>query len=94
MNKYETVILLKETLTEDNKTEVIKKFEDYISKNGNLISTENLGSKKMAYEIKKQKTAHYYIINFKTKAENITELERLYRITDEILKFIVVRRDD
>lgn len=94
MNKYETVFLINDTLTEENKKEVIKKFKDYISKNGELISTEDIGSRKMAYEIKKQKTAHYYIINFKTKSENITELERLYRITDEILKFIVVRRDD
>ena len=94
MNKYETVILINDTLTDEKKAEVIQKIENYITKNGEIISRENLGSKKMAYEIKKQKTAHYYIINFKTKSENITELERLYRITDEILKFIVVRRDD
>ena len=50
MNKYETVFLINDTLTEENKKEVIKKFEDYISKNGELISTEDIGSRKMAYE--------------------------------------------
>ena len=94
MNSYETVFLISDTLTDEKKTEIVKKVEDYIRKDGKLIETEDKGSKQLAYEVKKQKTAHFYVINFKMKADNIRELERLYRITDEILKFIVVRRDD
>ena len=47
----------------------------------------------LAYEVKKQNQGYYYVINFELKSEDIYELERIYRITDEILKFIVVRKE-
>ena len=52
-----------------------------------------MGKKKLAYEIKKNKEATYMLINFEAKPDSIAELERNYRITDEILKFIVVRKE-
>ena len=83
MNKYE----------EDRKN-AIEKIKNYIEKNGEIKKTEDMGKRKLAYEVKKNKEGYYYIIEFTTNPENITELERIYRITDEILKFIVVRQDD
>ena len=53
-----------------------------------------MGDKKLAYEVRKHTQAFYYIINFESNPEFIAELERIYRINDEILKFIVVRQDD
>lgn len=93
MNKYETVILINDTLTEDKRNAVISKIENFIQKNGKIIKRDDIGSRKTAYEIRKQKTAYYYVIGFNAKSETIYELERIYRITDEILKFIVVRQD-
>ena len=52
-----------------------------------------MGKKKLAYEIKKNKEAIYMLINFEAKPDSIQELERNYRIADDILKFIVVRKD-
>ena len=94
MNKYETVIIINSKITKEQKREVINKVEGYISSNGNITSTEDLGTRKLAYEVRKQKEADYYVINFECDADKIAELERIYRITDEIIKFIVVRRDD
>ena len=50
--------------------------------------------KKLAYEVKKNKEGFYILINFEAKPESIAELERNYRITDEVIKFIVVRQED
>ena len=47
----------------------------------------------MLFEVKKHKEAFYYLVCFESMPENIAELERLYRITDEVLKFIVVRKE-
>lgn len=94
MNKYETVILINDTLTEEQRKSVISKIENFIQKNGKIIKRDDIGSRKIAYEIKKQNTAYYYVIEFNAKPETIYELERIYRITDEILKFIVVRQDN
>ena len=51
-----------------------------------------MGKKKLAYEIKKFKEATYMLFNFESKPEAIDEIERVYRITDDIIKFIVVKK--
>ena len=61
---------------------------------GTVLSHESYGSKKLAYEVKKQTTGYYYIINFEADFNDIYGLEHLYRTTEEVLKFIVVRKDD
>ncbi len=53
-----------------------------------------MGKKKLAYPIKKYAEATYLLFNFEAEPESIKELERVYRITDEILKHIVVRKED
>lgn len=94
MNKYESIIIMKPTLTEEQKEKVINKIKDFITTNGEITKFETLGIKKLAYEVRKQKEGDYYIIKFNTESSIIAELERIYRIIDEILKFIVVREDE
>lgn len=93
MNKYETIFLMKDNLTEEQKNAVIEKIKSYIAANGTITKIDDLGIKKLAYEIRQYKQAHYYLIEFESEASKIQELERIYRITDEILKFIVTRKE-
>ena len=94
MNKYETVIILSKNLNEKEIDEVNNKLVDVIKQDGKVEQIEKLGLKKLAYEIRKQKEAYYVVLTYKTIPDIIRELERVMRITDEILKFITVRRDD
>lgn len=94
MNKYETVIILSKNLNEEEIDEVNNKLVDVIKQDGKVEQIEKLGLKKLAYEIRKQKEAYYVVLTYKTIPDTIRELERVMRITDEILKFITVRRDD
>lgn len=94
MNKYETVIILSKNLNEKEINEVNNKLVDVIKQDGKVEQIEKLGLKKLAYEIRKQKEAYYVVLTYKTIPDTIRELERVMRITDEILKFITVRRDD
>ena len=50
--------------------------------------------KKLAYEIQKNKEGYYVVYNFEANPELISELERNYRIADEVIKFIVIRKDE
>ena len=93
MNKYETVILISNKITDEQRENIVNKIKNLISSNGNVIETNDMGEKKLAYEVRKHTQAFYYIINFESNPEFIAELERIYRINDEILKFIVVRQD-
>lgn len=94
MNKYETVILISNQITAEQRTNVITRIKNLINKNGKITETKDIGERKLAYEIRKHARAFYYVINFESDASFISELERNYRIIDEILKFIVVRQED
>lgn len=94
MNKYESVILLNSSITEENRERLVSKFTNFLNLNGKVTKIDELGVKKLAYEVRKQRDAYYIVLEFKTESNNIAELERLYRITDEVLKFIVIRIDD
>lgn len=93
MNKYETVIIINDTLTQEKKDETIKQIVDYINENGNVTSQDVIGSKKLAYEVRKQSMGYYCVIKFEAESASVAELERIYRITEEIIKFIVVREE-
>lgn len=94
MNKYESVIIISPVVEEEGIKNLIKKFSDLINTDGKVEAVEEMGKKKLAYEINKNKEGYYILFNFKAKPNLIAELERNYRITDEVIKFIVVRKED
>ena len=94
MNKYETVFIINPSVEEEGVKELTQKFSDLINSDGKVESVEEMGKRKLAYEIKKNSEGIYMLINFEANPTLIKELERVYRITDEVIKFIVVRKDE
>lgn len=94
MNKYESVVIINPSLEVESIKALVSKFSDLINTNGKVDSVEELGNKKLAYEIKKNKEGYYIVIKFEAKPELVAELERVYRITDEVIKFIVVKEEE
>jgi len=94
MNKYESVIIINPNVDEAGVKALEDKFTGLINENGKVESIEDMGKRRLAYEINKNKEGIYKVINFEAKPEFISELERNYRITDEIIKFIVVRKEN
>ena len=94
MNKYESVIIVNPNLDEAGVKALEDKFTGLINANGKVAEVENMGKKRLAYEIKKFKEGTYMLFNFEAKPDSIKELERVYRITDDIIKFIVVRKEN
>ena len=94
MNKYESVVIINPNLEAESIKALIEKFSNLINSNGTVNSVEELGKRKLAYEIKKLNEGYYVIVKFEAKPELITELERVYRITDEVMKFIVVKEEE
>ena len=92
MNNYETIFLMKDDITEEQRNTVIEKIREYLTKNGKISVEENLGKKKLAYKVREYEYAYYYLIQFVAKADIISELERKYRINENILKFITIKR--
>ena len=94
MNKYESIIIVNPKLNEKQQNEIENKYKKLINKNGNVISIENIGKKRLAYEVKKNKEGIYIEINFTSEASFIAELERQYKIDENVIKFIVIRKED
>ena len=95
MNKYESVIIINPNLEEEAIKALIDKISNLINNNGKVESVEELGKKKLAYEVKKNKEGFYVVFKFEAKPESIAELERNYRIIPEqIIKFIVVKEEE
>lgn len=91
MNNYETLFILNGTLDAETIKTNIEKFKGVIEKNGGVIeNVDEWGKRKLAYPIKKQNTGYYTLINFKSNPDLPRELERNYRISDAVIRFIVV----
>lgn len=94
MNKYESIIIIGQNVDEEGIKALITRFTDLINKEGKVSNVNEMGLRKLAYEIGKNKEGFYVVFDFEAKPELIAELERNYRITDEIIKFIVVRKEE
>ena len=92
MNKYESVVIINPNVEETALKALIERFETLINTDGKVEEVNELGKKKLAYEVKKNKEGYYVVYDFEANPGLIAELERNYRITDDVIKFIVVKK--
>ncbi|WP_104753727.1 30S ribosomal protein S6 [Helicobacter salomonis] len=95
MKHYETMFILKPTMVEEEIKSKLAFYQEVISKHEGVIeATLDMGSRQLAYEIKKQRRGYYFVIYFKARPEVVLELERLYRINEDVLRFIILRYEN
>ena len=94
MNKYESVIIINPNVEKEGTKELVQKFTDLINTDGKLDKVDEMGLKKLAYEIQKNKEGYYVVFYFEANPNLISELERNYRITDEVIKFMTVKVEE
>ena len=94
MNDYESVIIIRPNLDEVEIEGIITKITDLINQDGEVTKVDKIGVKKLAYEISKCKEGYYITFDFEADPSIISELERNYRINENIIKFITVKHDD
>lgn len=91
-NNYETIVIIDSSIAETAIKSVIEKITDLISANGKIESTNEWGKRRLAYPMKKKNEGYYVLINFTREPSFIDELERIYNITDEIIKHITIKK--
>jgi small subunit ribosomal protein S6 len=80
MKNYETVFILNPVLSDVQVKETVSKFEDFLtSKGAKMVSKEDWGLKKLAYEIQHKKSGFYHLFEFQAPAELIIALETEFR---------------
>ncbi|MCG8541501.1 MAG: 30S ribosomal protein S6 [Clostridia bacterium] len=94
MRKYETMFILRPDLEEEKRNELLEKFKSIIASDGEVEEVNELGLKKLAYEIKKLKEGYYVLIIFKANTDLPKELERNFRISDDVIRYLVVNLEE
>jgi len=95
MKNYELVLIFAPSLEEGTIKEELTKITSLIEKSkGNIVKTDAWGVKKLAYPIKHQKNGFYVIVYFNSGTEVLTELDRVNKINDKILRHLIVKTSD
>ncbi len=90
MNKYESTFIVNPSVEDEAVKKLIQKFSDLINADGNVTQVEEMGKKTLAYEVKKNTEGYFVCMHFEAKPTVIAELERVYRITDDVIKFMTI----
>lgn len=93
-NSYETVFILSTSLGEDGTTAMVQKFKDLIEANGTIDSVDEWGKRRLAYPINKQDDGYYVLVNFTSAPEFTAELDRIYKITDGVLRSLIIKKEN
>ena len=93
INKYETIFVLDAALEEEKLTALSEKFQKLIADNATVESVDVWGKRKLAYPIDFKTEGYYVLVNFTSNPEFPKELERIYGITDGVMRTITIRKD-
>lgn len=93
-NSYETLFVIDPDLTEEATRALVEKFTSLIASNGEIESIDEWGKRKLAYLINDKSEGYYVLVNFKSEGTLPSELERVFGITEGILRSIVIRHED
>lgn len=93
INSYETVMVIATKLGEEGIQAMIEKFKALIEKHATLENVDEWGKRRLAYLINDEAEGYYVLFNFKSEPDFPAELDRRYKITDGILRSLIVRKD-
>ena len=91
---YEVVFIMDGRLPEEQVAALTEKFKTLVEQNSTAMEVEEWGKRKLAYEINDLTDGDYTLINFHADPTQIAELDRVLRITDAVVRHMIVRRDD
>ena len=91
---YETVMVISMKQGEEGIQALIEKFKALIEKHATLQSVDEWGKRKLAYLINKEAEGYYVLMNFESEAEFPAELDRIYKITDGVIRSLIIRKPE
>lgn len=92
MRSYETMFVIRPDLDEEATEKAIEKFTNLIQEQGGQVEgLDKWGKRRLAYDIEGYNEGYYVVVDFKAPGGTVTELNRVMRISDEVIRHIVVR---
>lgn len=93
LKKYESIFIIDTEVGEETTKALVEKFKNLLETSAQLESIDEWGKRKLAYLIDDKSEGYYVLANFSSNPDFPAELERIYKITEGILKYIIISKD-
>ncbi|MBZ2175407.1 30S ribosomal protein S6 [Schnuerera sp. xch1] len=93
MRKYEAVFIFMASLEEEKRNQLFDRLKGIIEKDGTISNVDEWGNRKLAYEINDLTEGYYIIVNFESTPEVVDEVDRISKITDSIIRHMIIREE-
>jgi small subunit ribosomal protein S6 len=93
-SRYETIFILSPELNEEATAAAVEKFKALIEQNGTIGEIDEWGKRRLSYEIDDHAEGYYVLINFESAPDFPAELDRVYRITDSVIRSLIICKDE
>lgn len=90
---YETILILNTKLGDDGIQTLVEKFKKLIEDQATLESVDEWGKRRLAYEIEDETDGYYVLFNFTSEPSFPAELDRIYKITDGVMRSLIIAKD-
>ncbi|WP_062351027.1 30S ribosomal protein S6 [Bacillus kwashiorkori] len=95
MKKYEIMYIIRPNIDDESKKEVVERFNKILTDNGaEIVETKDWGKRRLAYEINDFRDGYYQIINVQSQPEAVQEFDRLAKISEDIIRHLIVKEDE
>ncbi len=92
--KYETVYIIRPDLSEEETAAIVERFKGLAEQHGTVEGVDEWGKRRLAYEIADFTEGYYVLMSFSSGPEFPAELDRVFKITDGIIRSIIVCKDE
>ena len=95
MRKYELMFVIKPTIEEEATQNVVENIKKILTdQKATIVSEKNMGRRELAYEVKKFNNGNYFLIKVTSDKDAVKEFDRVANINEDIIRHIVVKRED
>lgn len=91
MRKYEVMFIIRSDVDQEVVEATVVKFQNIVNNGGEIVKSDVQGKRRLAYEIDKQRDGIYVLFNFNAPSEVVAELDRVMKISDEIIRHLIVK---
>lgn len=90
---YEALYIINSQLEDETLKGIVEKFKDLVETQAQLVSIDEWGKRKLAYPIEKFNEGYYVLMEFSSGPDFPQELERIFRITDGVIKYLIIKQE-
>ena len=91
--KYEVLYIIDPAVGEEGIAALVEKFKGIVADHGTLTSVDEWGKRRLAYPINDEPEGYYVLVNFESEPEFPAELDRIYKITDGVLRTLIIKKN-